>query len=152
MRKSSLLLAAGVVALAASAPAQLDFEVVFDQADALAARGGSGQEFDGVAVAPDGSEIFIFDSPGSFDGVLRYTAAADNGTPGAGLVPLLLDNGGGGAPTYATHIPGFGTSASATDIAVSGDGTLYQIVRSGTQNMIRVTDASLPVPVDLLFT
>src|SRR5690606_32377347 len=99
---------------------RLDVEVVASGNDVLPLNGDAGNvEFDGVAVKPDESVAYVFDSVSSFDGIFA----------------LHTDSA-----VFATEsqLTGGGTSASAGDMDADSN-NLYTSVYDGTrQHILRI--------------
>ncbi|MDK2970304.1 MAG: hypothetical protein PWP23_59 [Candidatus Sumerlaeota bacterium] len=121
MRKALLVMAGGLLASGSLAIAQpaapLDLEVLFTGTDVNTLVGSpSNSEFDGVAVKADGSVVYLFDSTGTFDGILSYAS----GTPAVFATEFQL------SPVT--------NGASANDFDTDAAGNLYANVYTNTSN------------------
>lgn len=122
MRKSHLatvgaLLFSGSIALA-QPTAPLDLEILINGTTITGATSASAIELDGVGVSNDGTRVYIFDSTGAFDGLLSW-----NGTTLSVFATEFEASGGTGG-------------ASAGDLDVGPDGTLYASIFDGSRQRI----------------
>jgi hypothetical protein len=123
MRKSlylSAMLLVGASNVSAQLAAPLNVEVVIGGEAVLPLNGDSDNvEFDGVAVAPDESSIYVFDSVSSYDGIFETAS---------------------GAAVFATEsqLTFGGTSASAGDMDADSSNLYVSVFDGNKQRISRI--------------
>lgn len=120
MKKMTLgILSAALIAACSVANAQLSsllsIEILFDGNDVTPITTATGVEFDTIAVTPDGGTVYLFDSVGTFDGLLAFD--------------------GTNVSIFATEAQLAAGSASAGDLAAD-DTNLYTSIFDGTDQRI----------------
>lgn len=117
---SAALLAAGSLANA-QLSSLLSIEILFDGTDVTPVTGATGVEFDTIAVTPDGSRVYLFDSVSAFDGLLAFE--------------------GGNLSIFATETQLAGASASAGDLAADATNLYTSIFDGSDQRIWRIPHA-----------
>ncbi len=144
MKKHFALLAAGIAAtLAGSASAQLfedngfTFEQVITEAQFTTLSGLSSTEPDCVAVSPDGTTVYSFDSASNQDSIVKYDIGTTTLTTFV-TETELTDAAGGGTP-----------SVSMGDLDIDSAGNLYVYCRtpSGSDYQLFKIDPSANITV-----
>lgn len=120
MQKLSLLLASMLLAGVSYAqlPSQLSIEILFDGPDVTAVTSSAGTQLDGTAVTPDGNTVYVFDSVGGVDGILKYEAST--------------------LSIFATNAQLSGGSTSAGDLAADATNLYASVFNGSTQAIWRI--------------
>lgn len=95
----------------------IDFDTILEQSDFTGLSGDTDAQPDGVAISPDDSIIYTFDSTGTVDGLVKFESNTLSNVASEADIEAL--NGGSGASQH--------------DLAMGSDGTLYFAGRTGGQ-------------------